>query len=139
MGKQVGSEIAFAEWLRRRHPRIYQRAVAYADAPTGGRGLAGLGEEEDEGWWSKLLKGAAALGSTYLALKNQRDQLELNIERARAGQPPVDVAGNPVLTTEVQVSPEVVEKITQSAGRNVNKVLLFGGLGLLGVLLLMRS
>lgn len=131
----VAERMQFAQWLKTSHPEIYRSAVATADTEAT---LSGLGEEAppSESWWSKFLKGAAAAGATYLGLKAQRDQLKLNIARAQQGQPPIDVVGQPVLETKVSLAPDVTEKIVESAGRNVNKVLLFGGLGLLAFLLL---
>lgn len=129
--------IEFAAWLKRNHPGIYQKAKAEADRKTGVKQMAGLGEDDaKQGWFSSFLEKAAAVGSTYLNLKNQRDALKLNIERAQAGMPPVDIETTPTLKTQVELPPDVVDKISASAGLQVNKLLLFGGLGLAAFMLL---
>ena len=94
-------------------------------------------EEKKESWWSSFSKNVASLGTTVLSLRNQKKQLDINLKRAQVGQPPIDVAGAPVLTTQVQLPPETVNKITASAGMQMNKILIFGALAL-GAFMLMR-
>lgn len=129
--------IEFAAWLKREHPAVYKRAKAAADRKAEAKQLSGLGEDDaKQGWFSTFLENAAAVGSTYLNLKNQRDALKMNIERAQAGMPPVDLETTPTLKTQVELPPDVVDKISASAGLQVNKILLFGGLGLAAFMLL---
>lgn len=132
------SAIEFAKWLKVTHPKIYAQAVATADEATGGNGAPGLGQatEEKSGWLDTFMKTVGSAGSTYLQLKNQRDQLKINLQRAQAGMEPIDVAGAPVITTQVQLPPETVSQITRSAGMNVNKILMFAGVGLVAYMLL---
>ena len=142
----VRTNLGFAAWVRANHPQIYKQAVRIADQAVARKaeamemannrraGLEGLGLTVAEettaktGWFNTFLQAAAGLGTTYLSLKNQRDQLAMNIERAKLGQEPLDFAGQPIITTQVQLPAGTVDKITASAGMQVNKILLFGGL-----------
>lgn len=130
--------LQFASWLRVEHPKLFRQAADRADISLELRNEKainrGLGQIELEpavtektGWLETFMKTAAGLGTTYLTLKNQRDQMKINIERAQVGLNPIDVAGQPIITTEVVLDPSTVDKITQSAGLQVNKVLLWGG------------
>jgi len=139
------SAVEFANWLKKEHPALYRRAASAADsaasekaAPLVGNSRAGLGET-DSGWFSSFIGAAATLGGTYLNLKNQRDQLKINLQRAQVGQPPIDVAGTPILTTRVELPAGTVEKITQSAGMNINKILIFAALGIGAFFVLKRA
>lgn len=150
----VRTNLGFAAWVRDNHPQLYKQAVKVADMAVARRteametanqrraGLSGLGLTEGEeataksGWFDTFLKTTATLGTTYLSLKAQRDQMQLNIDRVKMGQEPVDFVGQPIITTEVQLPQGTVDKITASAGLQVDKVLLFGGLAAAAFLLL---
>ena len=130
---QAQARIDFAKWLKSEHPAIFNRAVKVAAESQAT--LAGLGETES--FWSKFTKAAAGLGTTYLALKNQRDAMKINLQRAQAGQPPIDVATSaPVVRTQVDVSPELQRQLTNTAGEGINKTLLLVGAGVAAFLFL---
>lgn len=151
------SALQFATMLRTKHPKLYRAAVLHANE-TGIKsvrqphplaiqntvpsiGIAGLADSDTDksGWMDKFVGFVAGAGSTYLGLKNQRDILKLNIARAKQGLPPIDAGSmGPVISTQVQLPPDVVDKITASAGLNINKILIFGALGL-GAYLLMNK
>lgn len=132
------ARVQFADWLKKTHPEIFKRAVKIAES---GNQLGLMGPPANgggNGFWSKFSKAAAGLGTTYLALKNQRDMMKLNLERARQGQPPIDPAtAAPVVRTQVDVSPELTERLVAGAGRGLNTTLLFAGAAVLLVVLMM--
>jgi len=127
MNAQAGIE--FAKWLKTTHPKIYAQAVAAADGATLPP-APGLADKHGGGWLNTFVNTAGSLGAAYLQLKNQRDQMKINLERAKMNQPPIDIAGAPVLTTNVQLAPETVSQITASAGMNINKILVVGAAAL---------
>lgn len=125
---QAQARIDFAKWLKSEHPALFAKAVAAA--ANSETTLKGLGEEPKESFWSKFTKAAAGLGTTYLALKNQRDAMKINLERAQQGQPPIDVATSaPVVRTQVELSPQMRQELTSTAGEGINKTLLLIGAG----------
>lgn len=135
---QATARLQFADWLKTNHPEIFQRAVAIAENTTAT--LEGLGEENGGGFWSKFTTAALGLGTTYLALKNQRDAMKINLERAKAGQPPIDMATSaPVVRTQVDLSPELTSRLISTAGEGINKTLLLAGAGVVALLLFMRK
>lgn len=128
------SRIDFAQWLKNTHPDIFRRAVTVAENSTAT--LEGLGEEPKESFWSKFTKAAAGLGTTYLALKNQRDVMKINLERAQQGQPPIDAATSaPVVRTQVDMSPELTNRLVSTAGAGINRTLLLAGAAILAFML----
>ncbi len=133
---QIPARIAFADWLMETNPYLYQKAIEYAKRPAQ---LSGLGEK-DKSFWQRFTEGAAALGTTYLSLKNQRDAMAINLERAKMGQPPIDMATSaPVIRTQVSVDPNTARELMSGVGSGLNKTLLLGGAALLGVLYFMKK
>ena len=131
------ARIDFAQWLKNEHPGIFNRAVKAA--ANSEATLSSLGEKHAESFWSKFSKAAAGLGATYLALKNQREAMKINLARAQAGQPPIDVATSaPVIRTQVDMSPELTQRLVSTAGEGINKTLLLAGAGV-AAFLIMRS
>lgn len=132
------SRIDFAQWLKNNHPQIFQRAVAAA--ANSEATLSGLGAEPTESFWSKFTKAAAGLGTTYLALKNQRDVMRINLERAQQGQPPIDAATSaPVVRTQVDMSPELTNRLVSTAGAGINKTLLLAGAAIMAALFIFKK
>jgi hypothetical protein len=86
--------------------------------------------------WEKLLDGAIAGGTAYLTYQNQKDMLALNIERAKAGLPPVDSATTaPVIRTVVDLDPTLARDITSNIGSSINRnMMIFGGLAIAALL-----
>lgn len=134
---QAQARIQFADWLQRTHPGIFRKAIEVASNAS--ETLAGLGQEPEKSFWQKFTEAAAGLGTTYLTLKNQRDAMKINLERARAGQPPIDIATTaPVIRTQVDVSPELQQRLISTAGEGLNKILLWGGIALVGFMVFKR-
>ena len=130
MGPQA--RIQFANWLKQEHPSLFQAAVTKASQTQ----MSALGAEE-KSFWSKFTDAAMGLGTTYLALKNQRDAMKLNLERAKQGQPPIDPAtAAPVVRTQVEVSPQLQRELLSTAGEGINKTLLLAGAAILGAFLI---
>ena len=130
---QTQARIQFLAWLQQNHPALASAAIEYADKPDN---LAGLGAEES--WWQKLTSGAVALGTTYLALKNQRDVMKMNLARAEQGLPPLDVASTaPVVRTQIEMDPALASKIGGSIGSGLNTTMLMVGAGILLLVLFM--
>lgn len=131
---QTEARIQFMAWVQDSFPALAAAAIDYADTPT----VAGLGAEES--FWNKLGKGLVGLGSTYLALKNQREALKINLERAKMGQPPIDMASTaPVIRTQVEIDPALASKLATRIGGGINTTMLMMGAGLLALLFFMKK
>ena len=142
MDKYGKAALEFAQWLKANHPTIYRGALRRASDGTLGNAKGGGIFSGD--FWKKFGTAAVGLGTTYLTLKAQRDAMKINLERAKQGQPPIDTAAvAPVVRTQVQVEPEVVREITQSATavarEGIDKTLLIGGAVAVGALLLLAN
>lgn len=157
--------VQFADWLSRAMPQVWEIAEASAHAQSqalaqrAGIAITGLGAwgdwfgtetttatpagettSETKSVWEKLLDGAIAGGTAYLSLKNQKDMLALNIERAKAGLPPLDAAATaPVIRTEVSLDPALARDLLSDVGSSINRNLLIAAaVGLVALLFFMR-
>jgi hypothetical protein len=125
------SRVQLADWLKTNHPALFQRAIRVAENATN-NGLGQMGPsapapEPTKSFWEKFTEAAAGLGTTYLTLKNQRDAMKINLDRAQQGLPPIDAGTSaPVITTQVALSPELTNRLVSTAGEGLNKMLLFG-------------
>ena len=119
------ARLQFMAWVKDNYPELYLRAqnTARKEGSEPSAQLAGLGE----GFWEKFSSTVTGLGTTYLTLKNQRDAMKLNMQRAEQGLPPVDAGVTaPVIRTQIDLPPDVINRISSEAGMNVNKILIFG-------------
>lgn len=131
VSKKLKAQMQFLTWLDNKHPELYDAVVLKINRHDDAKKMSGLGEEETESFWSKVTTGLMAVGTSYLTLKNQRDAMKLNLARAEQGLPPVDAGITaPVIRTEIDLPPDVIDKLTSTAGLQINKILLFGGAAL---------
>jgi hypothetical protein len=134
VSKKLKAQMQFLTWLDKNHPDLYDAVVGkiMAREVSGQFGqIVGPPAPETESLWSKITSGLLAVGTTYLTLKNQRDAMKLNLARAEQGLPPIDPGITaPVIRTEIDLPPEVIDKLTSTAGLQINKILLFGGAAL---------
>lgn len=168
--RQVRGQMMFLTWVNENYPDLYQamlnrvasqqvaQRAARRNKRRGAlrrgmkrnvqRGSSTLGqvvgppapETVETSWWSKAATAFTALGTTFLGLKNQRDVLKINLERAKQGLPPIsneDLTA-PIVQTRIDLSPEVLQQLTAGAGMQINKIMMFAGVGLL-IFMMMRK
>jgi hypothetical protein len=141
----------FLTWLKQRHPDVFRHALNVAEtakahfaAQSGNpAALSGLGYTmsadgtavaEPKSWWSSLAEGITQAGTAYLAYKGQKAAIDLNLQRAQQGLPPIDATRYtaPTVRTQVDVSPEIMARLREGG---MNTALLIGG-GILAAILL---
>jgi len=133
---QARARVQFADWLKQEHPMLFQRAIAEASKSTLGQETT---QQPTKSFWQKFTEAAAGLGTTYLSIKNQQDMMKLNMQRAQQGLPPIDAAtAAPVVRTQVDVSPQLAQKLVDTAGEGINKTLLLAGVAIAAGLFLMN-
>lgn len=147
----VQSRAQFLEWLKETHPNLFRGALKYAETWREGEAdrqgnpgtISGLGQTqagtvEPTSFWGKLSEGITALGTAYLGYKGQKNVLEMNLQRAQMGLPPIDPAtGAPTVRTSVSLSPEIMARLNDT-GTTVRNLMLWGGLGFLGYMLIKK-
>ncbi len=125
------SAMLLLDWLNQRFPGIKRAALKNAGANT-------LGEDdpEDAAWYDKVIDAASALVPAYYNYKTQAKIVDAQIERARAGQPPLDARqyAAPPIVVEHAVAPGAISSGLAQEDKNM----LWIGAGLVGVLLFMN-
>lgn len=141
----------FLTWLKQTNPVVFreglkvaERAKAHFVAQTGnpaalsGVGLSSLGDgttvAESKSWWQSLAEGITQAGTAYLAYKGQKASIDMNLQRAQQGLPPIDYSryNAPTVRTQVDVSPEILARLREGG---TNTLLLVGGIAAAALIL----
>lgn len=127
----VNSKSMFISWLKDHDPGLYKLAIYRAKLQQG----EGLGAWTDI--FSSIVNTVKEVAPSVVNMQAQKRILDLQIERARAGQPPADVAD---YTPAIKISPEIsaeseeslkriaVETVRQGVGDMKNVFFIGGGL-----------
>lgn len=96
-------------WLRDTHPELYAAVYRRLMGPDG---LGQVAEPEEElEWWEKGTEIISALIPVYVASEQQKALNELNLERAKLGQPPLDASQASTISTQVGLSPQTLNTL----------------------------
>ena len=126
-----------------------------------GLGMAGMGDDasvvNDTGGSSydfgnfatdfgSLLQNVSTAASTYLTAANSVNNVSTNISRVSGGQAPLNANGTIMTVAQMQAAgypsatiQQIEANLARSPGGSTGTLLLFGGLGLLAVLLLKKA
>ena len=123
LSKQVLAQAQFLTWMQNRHPELYAEAFEAASNSN----LSGLGQTtaEPTPTYTSLVDKIVALGSGYLTYTMQKKIINMNIERAKMGLPPIDIAAAgaaPVIQTEVNISPAMIASLKESLGGGMQQI-----------------
>lgn len=142
--ERARNEQRFVQWLRKTQPRLYALAKQRIGEPP--TGLGALGQEATTTtnggtWFSNLTDTLSTLATTYLPYKQQKDLLDVQLERARQGLPPLDTSQY-ATAVQVGLDPEQTRAALQQAGGAAvdfmtQPMVLMAGAGLL-LLVMMR-
>lgn len=140
---EMQSKKAFFAWLAQRHPELLRAAIRQAKREGAIEPFGfGVGQTETEAekpagetekaWYERLLdtvtETAGKILPVYYQSKAQRELIELNLERAKQGLPPIESTQvAPTIRTQVGIDPAVMN------------MLVFGGLGLAVFLMAQRK
>lgn len=152
MDTKTKARAQFLTWLKESDPEAFEQIlqkmgmdtngnqVSLGDIPPINYGLYGMGQTDGEDtrtWWQKLADTVTSLGTAVIGYKTQKNILETNLQRAEQGLPPLDMSeGAPVVKTQVDISPEIMAKLQESAAAGMQNILLFGGIALAAFFLL---
>ncbi len=93
-------------------------------------------EQAEEGWLDKLIGAATTIAPAYLQFQQQKEILDMQLERAKQGLPPLETAYMaPTVRIQTELSPEAArtarEGIAAGLGNLALPILLVGGVMLL--------
>lgn len=116
----------FLDWVRRAYGAGVVDALA-AGAPAGELAATVVTEAQTAAappsWLDRLVSAAGQILPAYLQYEQQRDVLEIQLERARAGLPPLE-SGQFAPSVQVQLDEETVRRIGDEA---IARAGVFGG------------
>lgn len=139
------SRAMFMTWLKQNFPNVYEQSLTrvgfHADASssanesTANDNLSGLGAID----WSSIADSVTKVGTAVLGLKTQQDLIQMNMQRAQQGLPPLTATESgaaPTVQTQVSLSPELQKALASNTakGIGVGTVALLG----LGAFVLLR-
>lgn len=131
--KKIRHRQQFIGWLKNWAPQLYARAKAKADAVEAREAqnntLGNLGT-----WWDTFTENIAEVGGAVLQYKTQKAILEAQLERMRAGEPPLQTSEY-APTIAVKPDPGTVREVTGAIGAGFGRMLPFLAIG--GVVLVM--
>ena len=132
--------------MNRNFPDLWNAAVRTAENESGNADqLNGLGQEAGppaptQSFWEKVGGALTGLGTTYLSLKNQRDAMAINLERAKQGLPPLDVATSaPVIRTQVDIDPQLANRLASNLGSSMTRNMMIIGAVVLAFLFIQKK
>jgi hypothetical protein len=107
---------AFVRWLKRAYPGVVEQLETALEAVELERELSGVGQAETEegSWLDKLIGAAQQILPAYLQYEQQREVLDIQLERARAGLPPLET-GQYAPSVQVGLDPETVRRLGDEA------------------------
>lgn len=85
------AQLAFIDWLAASYPGLVE-AMLEAIAPEAVIETGTLGAAEESNWLTQLVGAAQTILPAYLQYEQQAEVLDLQLERMRAGLPPLDSA-----------------------------------------------
>jgi hypothetical protein len=92
MDKRTAAKVKFIAWAKRRYPRLHAEAVR-AHAPRSGLGdvtATDTPAAAQTGMLDNIVNTIGKLGTAYAQYKSQSQIIDLNVQRAKAGLPPID-------------------------------------------------
>lgn len=123
----------FIAWMKNWSPALYRRAKAKADAVEAREGaLGGLA-----GWWETFTENITEVGGAVLQYKTQKAILEAQLERMRAGLPPLQTSEY-APTIAVKPDPGTTREITGAIGAGLGRMLPFIAIAGVALLVMMR-
>ncbi len=141
LSKRVLAQAQFLTWAQNKFPDLYAAAIK---AASNGQ-LSGLGVHdtaETPPAYDSIVDKIVALGGGYLTYTMQKKIINMNIERAKMGLPPIDIAAAgaaPVVQTEVNISPAMMASLKESLGGGMQQIGLLIAVGLGAFLLFGRK
>jgi hypothetical protein len=123
----------FINWVKNWAPGLYVAAKKKADIAEGNEGALGaLGT-----WWDSFTDSIKDLGGQYLQYKTQKEILEAQLERMRAGEPPLQTSEY-APTVRIGIDPGTTREVVGAIGAGFGKMLPFIAIGGVALLLMMR-
>jgi len=135
------AQLAFLTWVKDKYPSVYSASIGGETESGQLNGIfdtitSAIGKID----FAKLGDGVMKAGTGLLALKSQKDLLALNLKRAKAGQPPIDVneyGQAPTIRTQIDLQPELAQSLKDNFTNSL-PIIAIAGLGLLLFLKLRR-
>jgi len=98
MGEMTLPQEQFVEWVRLNEPSLYKATIAQV----------GIGEADKKKWWESFVGAAKQLVPVLVGAKSQKKILDVQLKRAKAGLPPLNVNQiSPTVRVQAGITPEL--------------------------------
>ena len=105
--QRIKNKFLFAQMVKRKYPEIYRAAIDRIEPIMSLNGLGAETTEKQSGFIDSLISSISTAMPAYLQLKQQQTLFKMQMDRAKAGLPPANVADYaPVLKTQVDIAPD---------------------------------
>lgn len=113
---------AFVGWLRRTFPQLADKAAKLVNLPTPGGAQLGAETTSQPSTWEKLFDTISTLGQSVLTYRTQKELLDMQLDRARQGLPPLD-SSQYAPTVRVTTDPATIQTALSTAGAGISSTL----------------
>lgn len=128
----------FIDFLKKSHPRLYRVAMQKAAKVVGAQSLSGMGDIDWGNLFTNITDAVSKAAPAVLQLKQQKDLMKVQLQRAKAGQPPIDPGtyaqyATPSTAVSAEAPYSGFNVQTYAGGLPMSKILTFGGIALAGI------
>jgi len=127
---------SFLQWTKKKFPKLYQRALLDVQSKKG------LGESDSNGFtdfFGNIFSSLKDLAPSVLQFKQQKSLMKMQLERAKQGLPPANVADyTPTFKAQVDLAPSTRRAVITGA-TDMMKPILIGGAALAAFLILRKK
>lgn len=141
----TAAKVEFLEWLGRAYPEalaVMANALEQAETIHGRGTINGLGETDQKTLVERLVGMAESVLPAYLQYQQQSDILDVQLDRARQGLPPLNT-GEYAASMQIGLDRETVARIADEAAARARNVVasplpwIVGGVGALALVFMM--
>lgn len=126
----------FVDWLSKAYPGLVESlTAALSNGPPTVRGLGQTNETQEQSLIDRIMGAAETILPAYLQYEQQKEVLDVQLERARAGLPPLEV-GNYAPSVQVGLDQQTIDRIMSEAASRAGQGVQMAGPWLIGLLAL---
>lgn len=133
---RMRNRFKFINWVKTKHPDLYSKIISRIGNQP--QALNGLGKDSGSSWFDSFSTVLNSLGTSVLQYKAQKKLMDMQMQRAQSGLPPLQAAEYaPVIRTQVETGPETRKVIADTGSKIMLPVAI--GVGVIALAFLMKK